>query len=315
MPALLGKSLAKLGNFGSFNGTRSPNDEDFIRHIDYEELQEKYDVQKYYPRFHHNYDYSTPQIKAMIGDKPVYAEASKLRSQPEDPGDPPPRSADRRSSHRSRKQLRHEYLTEKSVLRHEKRAQRAEDLEERRDLRAQHRKERREQRAEHREEQHLLSSIQKSEMSARRSCKGHTKHQPEPAEDVTFKDPFHSNQDTLVASQSQDSRYPANASIGSLKRKPTLRKASISEKLKEMVLSKRPAERLQRINSFDQTKSSMTSSRGAANDALKGAVGRRNSEVIRMYFFFFFTIWVSCRMMLPGQSRVGMVRSLHIGAD
>lgn len=53
------------------------NDEDFIRALDYEELEKRFEVRKWVPCYIHNYDYLTPQIKAMIGHKPIYAKANK----------------------------------------------------------------------------------------------------------------------------------------------------------------------------------------------------------------------------------------------
>lgn len=53
------------------------NDEDFIRALDYEELEKRFEVHKWVPCYIHNYDYLTPQIKAMIGHKPIYAKANK----------------------------------------------------------------------------------------------------------------------------------------------------------------------------------------------------------------------------------------------
>lgn len=55
----------------------SPTDEDFIKCLDYDELERKFGCFKYYPKFLNNYDYLTPEIKEMIGDKPVYLKANK----------------------------------------------------------------------------------------------------------------------------------------------------------------------------------------------------------------------------------------------
>lgn len=55
----------------------SPTDEDFIKCLDYDELERKFGCFKYYPKFLNNYDYLTPEIREMIGDKPVYLKANK----------------------------------------------------------------------------------------------------------------------------------------------------------------------------------------------------------------------------------------------
>ncbi|CAK7893656.1 hypothetical protein CAAN1_01S13652 [[Candida] anglica] len=44
--------------------------------IDYEELEEKFQIHKYYPKYFHNYDYSTPVIKDLIANKPIYSKAN-----------------------------------------------------------------------------------------------------------------------------------------------------------------------------------------------------------------------------------------------
>lgn len=46
--------------------------EEYIRRLNYEELEEKYDIHKYYPQYIHNGEVSTPQLRAMIKDKPIY---------------------------------------------------------------------------------------------------------------------------------------------------------------------------------------------------------------------------------------------------
>ncbi|PIS48198.1 hypothetical protein CJI97_005631, partial [Candidozyma auris] len=65
---------------------RFSTDEDFIRFLDYEELERKFGCHKYYPKFLNNYDYSTPEIKEMIGNKPVYSKANKHLKNFKNPG-------------------------------------------------------------------------------------------------------------------------------------------------------------------------------------------------------------------------------------
>ena len=45
--------------------------------IDYEELESKFQMHKYYPKYFHNYDYSTPVIKDLIANKPIYSNANQ----------------------------------------------------------------------------------------------------------------------------------------------------------------------------------------------------------------------------------------------
>lgn len=55
----------------------APEDEDYIKALDYDELERRFDIHKYYPKFIHNYDYLTPQIRELICDKPIYAKANE----------------------------------------------------------------------------------------------------------------------------------------------------------------------------------------------------------------------------------------------
>lgn len=58
-------------------GGSSPTPREYIRHLNYQELEDKYAIQKYIPRYIHNENYSTPVLKDMIGTKPIYSEVSK----------------------------------------------------------------------------------------------------------------------------------------------------------------------------------------------------------------------------------------------
>lgn len=62
-----------------FRDTNSIDDQDSvkaIKNLNYQELEDKYDVLKYYPKFIHN-GVSTPRIKDMLEGIPIYAEANK----------------------------------------------------------------------------------------------------------------------------------------------------------------------------------------------------------------------------------------------
>lgn len=134
---MLTKGLNKL----SLNGSdKSPSDRDFIDHLNYEELERKFCVYKYYPQYIHNVEAPTPMIKDMISDKPIYAQANRHV---------------KKKQHQEHKQERRE---EKRALREEKKEERKQNREEKRDLRLQQRQERRELR----QDQHVRSKQQQA---------------------------------------------------------------------------------------------------------------------------------------------------------
>ncbi|CAH2352257.1 hypothetical protein CLIB1423_06S02322 [[Candida] railenensis] len=99
--------------------------------IDYEELESKFQMHKYYPKYFHNYDYSTPVIKDLIANKPIYSNANqhvktcKISSKPKDAsksgdlekGDSSAFPADAKSTKRA---IKKDYKDEKRELRKEK---------------------------------------------------------------------------------------------------------------------------------------------------------------------------------------------------
>ncbi|ABN66559.2 Phosphatidylinositol-4-phosphate 5-kinase and related FYVE finger-containing proteins [Scheffersomyces stipitis CBS 6054] len=56
--------------------TEESNSE-FIKSINYDSLEKKYDIHKYYPSYIHNCGISTPVLRDLIIDKPIYADANK----------------------------------------------------------------------------------------------------------------------------------------------------------------------------------------------------------------------------------------------
>lgn len=124
---MLTKGLNKLSLNGSDKG---PSDRDFIDHLNYEELERKFCVYKYYPQYIHNVEAPTPMIKDLISDKPIYAQAN------------------RHVKKKQRQEQKHERREEKRALREEKKEERKQNREEKRDLRQQQRQERRELRQE-----------------------------------------------------------------------------------------------------------------------------------------------------------------------
>lgn len=80
--------LSKMGRVSTnmLSSADPPSNEEFVRILDYEDLERRFQIHKYYPRFIHNYDYSTPQIRLMIGDKPVYSKANEHLKSFKNPG-------------------------------------------------------------------------------------------------------------------------------------------------------------------------------------------------------------------------------------
>ncbi|CAI5756434.1 unnamed protein product [Candida verbasci] len=75
----LSKSISRLqiNNKDRNDTSGSPPDYQFIKNLNYEELESKFQIYKYYPLYIHNYDISTPVLKDLICDKPIYNDANK----------------------------------------------------------------------------------------------------------------------------------------------------------------------------------------------------------------------------------------------
>lgn len=52
------------------------DNDDFIKILNYQELEEKFQIFKYYPKFIHNGEISTPKLKSLIVNKPIYSKAN-----------------------------------------------------------------------------------------------------------------------------------------------------------------------------------------------------------------------------------------------
>lgn len=314
MPAILGKSLAKLTGTQPIRPNQDPSDDEIIRHLDYDRLEQELDVHKYYPKFLHNYDYSTPQIKEMIGDKPVYSKANRKNKSGNKniaefdavTGEVVPAASERKTAKKLEKALKKDLSLSQA---REKRAQKKEHREQKKELREEYREEKKqlhqaykdERRAEKEESRKLMREHMNQRRKSASNSKSTDTFEPipfpkseDPAADFTFRDPFQSNQSTLVPSRQKSHLAQSRKnSIRTLDR-VLLRKPSLSLKLRDMVLLKRHEEKtdnlLERTNSYDQTKSTMTSVRGAQNDLLRfdDRTGRRMSETIGTYIFSFF---------------------------
>lgn len=68
------------------NPTDDPSNVDFINALDYDDLERRFQIHKYYPKFIHNYDVSTPTIRSMICDKPIYLKANSHVKNWKNPG-------------------------------------------------------------------------------------------------------------------------------------------------------------------------------------------------------------------------------------
>lgn len=52
------------------------DNDDLIKILNYQELEEKFQIFKYYPKFIHNGEISTPKLKSLIVNKPIYSKAN-----------------------------------------------------------------------------------------------------------------------------------------------------------------------------------------------------------------------------------------------
>lgn len=303
--------ITKGLNSLSLNGSdKGPSDRDYIDHLNYEELERKFCVYKYYPQYIHNVDAPTPMIKDMISDKPIYAQANR---------------------HVKKKQ-RLEQRKEKRAQREEKREERKQERLEMRDLRQQQRQERHELRHELRHEQknrtsqqqayphHITHPQQKNDKKDEKSKKDaqvvnninvnvHVNR-----DDLTFRNPFGSKPPTFEESQQQAHAAAGAAGAAghlrrsllaglSMRRSSTQsnnkRHNSIASKFVNILKGNSSGEEtpssngdseLQLSSSYDATKSNMTSSRSKKTNLLKLKLDprRRMSEQIGKYSFFRF---------------------------
>lgn len=146
------KGIGKLQVSGP-GAPDSPTDEDFIKCLDYEELERKFGCFKYYPKFLNNYDYLTPEIKEMIGDKPVYLKANKHLKGFKNPGT--------KKTFVTEIDVETGEMTVKEQIDKKDRKARKEERRAKREGRKEDRKERREDRKEDRKERKELKKEQK----------------------------------------------------------------------------------------------------------------------------------------------------------
>lgn len=327
-----------------------PADDDFIRTLDYDDLEQRYDIHKYYPKFIHNYDYLTPQIREMIGDKPVYAKANEHVKNFKNPG--------ARKTYvteidvaTGQMKVREKKVKEKRREGKEDRTERREDMKERKEERKEKRREdrkersdeRKERRGERKERIEEIGLKQKrvdgaketdhSEKNEQKARSGEVDHLENPSRELRpdteerahqrkllrehrsqrmaektsqpygapairppkqtarkptmeFNNPFDSNQKTLVGSQNCEGLRSRQNSVRTVEMDT---KSSIGGKLRNLMRRRSvdASNTLVRTSSYDQTQSTMTTTRGAKNKLLrlKGDSGRRMSGQLGTYIF------------------------------
>lgn len=222
-----------------------PSNSDFIKALDYEDLERRFQIHKYYPSFIHNYDVSTPTIKSLICDKPIYLKANKHIKNWKNPGtrktfitevdldtgeaaitekkddDDVSDSESKRLARKIRKEARRQRHEEKRALEGEaKQAKRQQDSEQR-DARKQHERAEKEARKQRHEDYKQLRRDQTLERKEfKRAHKphyiAHPSNQAAAQEapvaqkqarlDMMFRNPFDLDMPTLVPSENPNHR-------------------------------------------------------------------------------------------------------------
>ncbi|KAI5949954.1 hypothetical protein KGF57_004464 [Candida theae] len=115
-----------------------------LKCIDYDYLEKHLEIYRYYPSYFHNDGITTPELKDLIIDKPIYNEANK--------------HVKRKKRKSTKSKLREKNETEDATVSHH-----TNPLQEARQLRKEHREERRELRKEQRDERKQLKQSQKQQ--------------------------------------------------------------------------------------------------------------------------------------------------------
>lgn len=308
MTALIGKRVDRLTP-SMRDDNYQPDNDDFIKTLDYEELERRFDIHKYYPKFIHNYDYSTPQIRSMIRDKPIYAKANEHLKNFKNPGSRKTYITEidvetgqievrERKSKDQLKQERREERKERKEARHDRREARHEErklrhaarkdiIETKRDDRREAREKKREdstERLDEKEESRRLLRDYRSQRLSEKTSQPYVmpairppglSHVAAARTTLEFRDPFDSRQPTLVPTQQK--MEGARSRQNSVRTMESLGsdhiKTSLGGKLRHMIRPRRSVDKstdsLVRTSSYDQTQSMMTSVRGAKNKLLR----------------------------------------------
>lgn len=262
---------------------------DEISLINYEELEKKFQIHKYYPKYFHNEEVSTPVIKELIHDKPIYSKANahvkdfknpgvlkiyeteldltsgKLKIKKESMDADGGGYSQNEDVRRSRGELKEDRRALREEKREERKQERHERIEERRvqrrgsiadslarldlDTRMERKKERKRTK---KELQRQLRERQKLIASKEKPF-------------IQFKSPFDKESFLIYNNQYEDDR-----------------RSSITSKLRSIISNNSDDLSLSKISSFDQTKSVMTSGRK------KKLFRKRLSEQLGMYDIFTF---------------------------
>lgn len=247
---------------------------DDIRLIDYEELEAKYDIHKYYPKYFHNEELSTPSIKEMIYSKPIYAAANEHLKDWVNPGVMKVYETEL-DLDSGKLKIRKERQEQKKQQRQE----RKEDRKERREERKEERKERREELKEHREERKETSEDSnrknsRDSKSEKKRAKLKIKRQLEQRKRlieskerkaINFNNPWSKNESLII----YENQYGTGEES---------RKNSVTSKLISLISNTSDDYKLLKTNSYDQTKSTLTSGRK------KSLFRKRYSEQIGTYY-------------------------------
>lgn len=275
---IISKGINKL----SLNSSGAPTDEDFIRNIDYDELERKFHVRKYYPQFIHN-ELATPNLKEMIADKPIYAKAN-----------------DHLTKEQKREQIKE---LKRAYMREQKQIREQENLHRKRKpvanrwcngVATQRRASRPEQGLEETRRPRQMTqedvgvvngqgphdTTQHEHRSTIGIPNGHSRHHSK--HDMVFRNPFDSNQSTLIEND------PTTSAV------KTHRQNSIAGKLMNFIKGRLDDEssddnNLTLSKSYDQTKSTMTTTRKKPKlhgfkTKINELTNKRYTDNLGMYF-------------------------------
>lgn len=106
----------------------------FIRNVDYNVIEEEFGVVKYYPNYVHNPGISTPELKSLIEDKPIYKQVKTKQFKKE------MRKNQRKQLKQLKQQQRDERKEARDQIREERKELRDQIKEEKKELRDQRRR-------------------------------------------------------------------------------------------------------------------------------------------------------------------------------
>ncbi|CAH6721506.1 hypothetical protein CLIB1444_06S03752 [[Candida] jaroonii] len=240
-----------------------PKDE--LSNINYDLLAKKYQMYKYYPKYFHNEELKTPDIKEMIIDKPIYSSANEHLDDYVNPGvmkiyeTELDLDSGKLTITKERKEKRKEKREEKIA----ERAERREEREEKRKEKREERKERRESRSEkgNKDERKLERKRERQENKCKlveRRKLIESKEKP----GVVFKNPFGNEPlHKLSTTYSNETNITNFTNYTQISMGSNERKNSITSRLVNLLSNTSDDYDLERTNSFDQTKSNMTKGR------------------------------------------------------